>query len=56
MNQKPKTARNPKTQSPVQIGDLNTKKDPKGGIIAILTDLNTSSPPPKPPPPPPTIK
>jgi hypothetical protein len=42
-----------KSEDKVQIADLEPKKDPKGGIIGLLIDLNTSSPKPAPPPPPP---
>jgi hypothetical protein len=56
MNQKSKATKNTKTSTPVQIRDLDTKKDPKAGIIGILIDLNTQGPKPAPPPPPPTTK
>jgi hypothetical protein len=39
-----------------KIADLEPQRDPKGGIIAILIDLNTTGPKPTPPPPPPTTK
>ncbi len=32
MNRKPKTTKNPKTKSNVQIRDLKPKKDAKGGV------------------------
>jgi len=53
MNRKPKTT---KPEHKIQIADLKPEKDPKGGIIAVLIDLNTTSPKPTPPPPPPTTK
>jgi len=53
MNKQPKMAKKPKTTSNLRIRDLKPEKDPKGGIIAVLIDINPS---PKPPPPPPTTK
>jgi hypothetical protein len=54
MKKQPETAKKPKTTSNLQIPDLKPKKDPKGGIIAIL--IGTQLPSPPPPPPPPTTK
>ena len=38
MNEKPKRQKKSKTKTKVEISDLKTKKDPKGGIIAVLID------------------
>ncbi len=37
MNREPKTTKNPKTKSKVQIRDLKPKKDAKGGDGTSLT-------------------
>jgi hypothetical protein len=42
MNQEPKTEKKPKTKSKIQVPDLKPKKDPKGGIIAVLIGLTAS--------------
>jgi hypothetical protein len=44
MNQKPKTTKKPKIKNKVEVPDLNPKKDPKGGIIAVLIGLKTKQP------------
>jgi hypothetical protein len=47
MNQQPETQKKPKTKNKVQIPDLKPKKDPKGGIIAVLIGTGpTTMPPP----------
>jgi hypothetical protein len=51
-----KTTKDRNKKTGAKIADLEPQRDPKGGIIAVLIDLNTTSPKPTPPPPPPTTK
>ncbi len=56
MNQASKTAKGPKTKNKVEIPDLKPKKDPKGGIIAVLIGTGPTTMPPPTTLPPPTTK
>jgi len=56
MNQASKTAKGPKPKNKVEIPDLKPKKDPKGGIIAVLIGTGPTTMPPPTTLPPPTTK